>query len=76
MMQACKGLWMWVLRFSVASLGGRVEGGRGSLLLVFITHPHPTPTKEQFLSSEAGSNSWGGNEEPGTTIPLSFTQAS
>ena len=42
MTQACKGLWVWVLRFSVASRGGRVEEGRGSLLLVFITHPTPT----------------------------------
>lgn len=87
-MQACKGLWIQVLRFLVASLGGKVEGGRGSLLLVFITHhpprPHPipappplpTPMKEQFLSSEAESTSLGGNEEPGTTIPLRFTQAS
>lgn len=41
-MQACKGLWTRVLRFLVASLGGRVEGGRGNLLLVFITH-HPLP---------------------------------
>ena len=52
MTQACKGLWVWVLRLSVASLGGRVEEGRGSLLLVFITHPHER-TVPKLRSREA-----------------------